>query len=238
MIAAYKTDVGLLRKNNEDRLYVDNELGLLIVADGMGGHRAGEVASQIAIDTIPSMLKLKAVGTAQIQKQILAALFKANEEILTAGETNPSFKEMGTTVVLALCRGDNIYIAHVGDSRAYIVRQNEIKCLTEDHSIVNNLLKAGKITHEEAVNHHQSHIITQALGSQSNIVPDVNSFTWSKGDYLLLCSDGLTDMVRDNRIKEVILKKGSLQEKVDRPIKMAKAQGGKDNITVILAYRD
>ena len=121
MITAYKTDVGLSRKNNEDRLYVDDELGLLIVADGMGGHRAGEVASQIAIDTIPSMLKLKAVGNAQIQKQILAALFKANEEILTAVETNPSFKEMGTTVVLALCRGDNIYIAHVGDSRAYLV---------------------------------------------------------------------------------------------------------------------
>ena len=238
MITAYKTDVGLLRKKNEDRLYVDNELGLLIVADGMGGHRAGEVASQIAIDTIPSMLKLKAVGKAQIQKQILAALFKANEEILTAVETNPSFKGMGTTVVLALCRGDNIYIAHVGDSRAYLVRQNEIKCLTEDHSIVNNLLKAGKITHEEAVNHHHSHIITQALGSQSNLVPDVNSFKWSKGDYLFLCSDGLTDMLRDNRINEVILKKGSLQEKVDKHIKMAKAQGGKDNITVILAYRD
>lgn len=238
MITAYKTDVGLLRKNNEDRLYVDNELGLLIVADGMGGHQAGEVASQIAIDTIPSMLKLKAVGNAQIQKQILAALFKANKEILIAVEKNPSFKEMGTTVVLALCRGDNIYIAHVGDSRAYLVRQNEIICLTEDHSIVNNLLKAGKITHEEARNHYHSHIITQALGSQSNLVPDVNSFTWSKGDYLLLCSDGLTDMVRDNRIKEVILKKGSLQKKVDKHIKMAKAQGGKDNITVILAYRD
>lgn len=238
MNIAYITDVGLVREDNEDSHYVDEELGLLIVADGIGGHQAGEVASQMAVEIIPLMLKMVLEKKDQIQKHILEAMYKANEEILAAAD-DPSLKGMGTTVVLALCKGDEIYIAHVGDSRAYLVRQNKMEQVTEDHSVVCQLLKAGKITREEARNHHLGHIITQAIGSQSYISPDINSFTWSEGDYLLLCSDGLTDLVEDEKIEGIILMEdGDLDAKCGRLVELAKRQGGKDNITVILACNE
>ena len=238
MNIAYITDVGLVREGNEDSLYVGEDLGLLIVADGIGGHQAGEVASQMAVEIISLMLKMVLEKKDQIQKHILEAMYKANEEILAAAD-DPSLKGMGTTVVLALCKGDEIYIAHVGDSRAYLVRQNKMEQVTEDHSVVGQLLKAGKITREEARNHHLGHIITQAIGSQSYISPDIHSFTWSEGDYLLLCSDGLTDLVEDEKIEGTILMgDGDLDAKCGRLVELAKRQGGKDNITVILACNE
>ena len=236
MKIAYKTDVGLVRKGNEDSLYVDEKLGLLIVADGIGGYQAGEVASQMAVEIIPPMLKDELEEKGQIQKRILEAIYKANDEILAAVGKDPSLKGMGTTVVLALCNDDEIYIAHVGDSRAYLVRKNKLEQVTEDHSVAFQLLKAGRITVEEARHHPLRHVITQALGTQSYLVPDINSFTWSKGGYLLLCSDGLTDMVEDKTIEEVVLReKGNLKAKCERMVELAKEAGGRDNITVILA---
>jgi len=234
MNITYVTDVGLVRENNEDRLYVSEELGLLIVADGVGGHQAGEVASQMAVEIIPLMLKMVLEKKDQIQKHILEAIYKTNEAILAAAN-DPSLKGMGTTVVLALCMGDEICIAHVGDSRAYLVRQNKMEQVTEDHSIVFQLLKSGKITRKEARHHHLGHVITQALGSQSWISPDINSYAWSEGDYLLLCSDGLTDLVEDEKIEETLLTEDrDLESKCGRLVELAKSAGGKDNITMIL----
>lgn len=240
MNIAHITDVGLVRVINEDNLYVDEELGLLIVADGIGGHQAGEVASQMAVEIISSMLKDGSEKKDQIQEHILEAIFKANEEILAAAAKDSSLDGMGTTVVLALCRGDEVHIAHVGDSRAYMVRQNKMEQVTEDHSVVTQLLKAGKITREEARHHHLGYIITQSIGGRrSYMVLDIKAFTWSKGDYLLLCSDGLTDMVEDEKIEEMISKEDRvLKGKCERLVELAKAQGGRDNITMILACNE
>ena len=240
MNIAYKTDVGLVREGNEDSLYVDEELGLLIVADGIGGHQAGEVASQMAADTIPSVLmsKVKPEKKDQIQRRIHEAIYKANEEIHAAVEKDPSLGGMGTTVVLALCRDDEIYIAHVGDSRAYLFRKNRMERVTEDHSVVFQLLKAGKITPEEMRGHPLRHIITQSLGS-SYLTPDINSFQWSHGDYVLLCSDGLTDFVEDEMIEKVVINADlDLEGKCEKLIELAKENGGADNITVILACNE
>lgn len=240
MKTACKTDIGLNRKNNEDSLYVDEELGLLIVADGIGGHQAGEVASQMAVATIAFILesKLKSEKRDKIQKHIIEAIYKANEEIFAAVEKDPSLEGMGTTVVLALCRADNVYIAHVGDSRAYLFRKNRMERVTEDHSVVFQLLKAGKITPEEMRYHPLRHMITQALGS-SYPAPDINSFQWSHGDYVLLCSDGLTDFVEDEMIEKVVINADlDIEGKCENLIEMAKEKGGADNITVILACNE
>ncbi len=240
MKTACKTDIGLNRKNNEDSFFVNVELGLLIVADGIGGHQAGEVASQMAVDTIPSVLmsKVKPEKKDQIQKHILEAIFKANEEILAAVEKDPLLEGMGTTVVLAVCRDDIVDIAHVGDSRAYLIRKNQMELVTEDHSAVFQLLKAGKITPEEMRYHPLRHMITQALGS-SYPNPDINRFQWSHGDYVLLCSDGLTDFVEAEMIEKVVLNADlDIEGKCKKLIDLAKENGGADNITVILACNE
>lgn len=235
MKIAYKTDVGLVREGNEDSLHVDEKAGLLIVADGIGGHQAGEVASQMAVEIIASMLKDGSEKQDTIRKLIIEAIFKTNEDIIHAAAKDISLQGMGTTIVLALCTDKKIHIAHVGDSRAYLIRQNKIEQVTEDHSVVTQLLKAGKITQQEARHHHLGNIITQSLGIRSYLAPDFNSFTWSTGDYLLLCSDGLTDMVDDEKIEETILEQIDLDTKCNKLVELAKKAGGKDNITIILA---
>ena len=237
MNVAYKTDVGLVRKKNEDSFYIDDKLDLLIIADGVGGHQAGEVASQMAVKIIPVMLKkiFKKKDQIQIQDQILEAIYKTNEKILITAK-DFSLNGMGTTLVLAFCIDNKIHITHVGDSRAYLVRQNKLELVTEDHSVVFRLLKTGELTEEEAQHHPLKHMITQSLGNKSHIFPDINCFTWSRGDFLLLCSDGLTDMVEDKKIEEIILLEDrNLDAKCEKLVELAKKRGGKDNITIILA---
>lgn len=227
---AYKSDAGLVRDNNEDSFFVDEEKGLLIVADGIGGHVAGEVASTTAIDTISSVL-----NSGKSENDLVKAIEKANEAIVNKINDDKDLTGMGTTVVAVLINKD-LNVAWVGDSRAYLIK-DEITQITEDHSVVTELIKAGKITEEQARHHHLRHIVTRALGGK-NSTPEVRTFSWEKGDYLLLCTDGLTDMVEDEEIKDVIKGKGSLKDKVDKLVDLAKAGGGKDNITIILAYKE
>lgn len=185
----------------------------------------------IALPSGDSILKKKD----RIQDLILEAVYKTHEDILIAAEDS-SLNGMGTTLVLAFCIDNKIYITHVGDSRAYLVRQNKLELVTEDHSVVFRLLKNGELTQEEAQHHPLKHMITQSLGNKSHIFPDINCFTWSKGDYLLLCSDGLTDMVEDKKIEEIILLENrDLDAKCENLVELAKKRGGKDNITIILA---
>ena len=238
MNVAHKTDVGLVRKKNEDSFYIDDKLNLLIIADGVGGHQAGEVASQMAVKIIPAMIKEILKKEDRIQDQILEAVYKTHEDILIAAEDS-LLNGMGTTLVLAFYIDNKIYITHVGDSRAYLVRQNKLELVTEDHSVVFQLLKTGELTQEEAQHHPLKHMITQSLGNKSHIFPDINCFTWSKGDYLLLCSDGLTDMVEDKKIEEIILLENrDLDAKCEKLLELAKKRGGKDNITIILACNE
>lgn len=241
MKVGYVTDVGKVREINEDSYYVDEEDGLFIVADGMGGHQAGEVASEMAVKTISSMIKeaiSQKVKDNQVPKVIKKAIGRANEEIYTKSMRNPDLNGMGTTVVLALCRNNKIYIAHVGDSRAYLIRKNMIKQLTEDHSVVANLIKAGEITAKEARTHHLRHVITRALGTSDNVEIDICSYYWQKGDYFLLCSDGLTDLMEDEEIKGIVLSGGDPQRSCEDLVNLANERGGRDNITVVLIYMD
>ena len=234
MKVAYRSDVGLVRTENEDSLFVDEGTGLFIVADGVGGEAAGKMASHTAVVEIASVLKNIKKDR---EKRILEALFKAHERILTLVKEDPSLTGMCTTVIVALCQNDCIHVAHVGDSRAYLI-QESTKLLTEDHSIVNQLVKSGKMTVEEARYHSLRNIITQALGGPSPLIPDYNTFSWGRGDHLLLCSDGLSDMVEDSKIGKIVLEKTSIEEKCEKLIAAAKENGGKDNISVILVYRD
>ena len=243
MQIGFATDKGKVREMNEDNFFVDKETGLFIVADGMGGYQGGEVASRIAVDVVSKFIKdnipLLSDKKEDIYKILMESLFRANEKIRIKSNSDMSLKGMGTTIVLVLCRNNGFYISHVGDSRAYLIRQENIKQLTEDHSVVAQMLKAGTITPEEARTHHLKHIITQALGTSLNIIPEIQFFKWEVGEYILLCSDGLTDMLDDQELVSTFLKCKREPEKCCKMlVKLANKKGGKDNITVIILYKD
>ena len=167
------------------------------------------------------------------------AIDNAHKDIIEQASNNPNLSGMGTTIVLALNQNSRFYVAHVGDSRAYIINILGIIPLTEDHSLVDSLVSTGQITKEEARNHTMRHVITQCLGSNDYFGPDIKIVNINKGDILLLCSDGLTDMVEDQVIKEVVLKYGGkLQKCADKLVKLANKNGGLDNITVVLVEND
>jgi PPM family protein phosphatase len=241
MKVAAKSDVGRVRTNNEDCLLIDEPLGLLIVADGMGGHVGGEVASAIAITAIAAYVKNLLVGPEPANRMaalLQAAIRTADEVIWAQAQTHRKLRGMGTTVVLALCQREQVYIAHVGDSRAYLFHHGELRQLTEDHSVVAQLIKAGRLTPRRARTHPLRHQITRSLGSRE-AVADFLCLPWQGGDYLLLCSDGLTNMLEDHHIEELILQGGTnVQAACEALVARANTNGGKDNISVILAYNN
>ena len=241
MNVAAKSDVGRVRTNNEDGVLIDKPLGLLMVADGMGGHAGGEVASAVALAAIAAYVKdhLTAPDPVDhIAALLQAAIRTADEAIWSHARAHRGLRGMGTTVVLALCRGDQAHIAHVGDSRAYLLQHGALRQVTEDHSVVAQLIKAGQLTPRRARSHPLRHQITRSLGSRQAIA-DLHDIPWQRGDYLLLCSDGLTNMVEDHHIEEVILREGTdIQAACEALIARANANGGEDNISVILARKD
>jgi len=234
MKIGFATDVGKVREINEDSLFVDEDTGLFIVADGMGGHQAGEVASEMAVKAISLSIKENLSNNNKILSMIKDSISRANNEIFNKSIKNPQLNGMGTTVVIGLLNKRKFYIANVGDSRAYVIRDNPIKQLTEDHSLVANLVKTGQITTEEAKVHPKRNIITKALGTAEEVKPDITSINIKKGDYILLCTDGLTDMLRDEDIKEIVLSSKETDEKCKALIALANEKGGRDNITVVL----
>ena len=238
MKVAYKTDVGRKRQNNEDSFYVDLEKRLFIVADGMGGHQAGEVASQIAVESLKnslSTLRLNEMESEKIKEHILRAMMNAHKDIIEKAKTDINLAGMGTTVVLALGIDDKYYISHVGDSRAYLIRNKNITQLTDDHTVVAELLKVKMITPEKVKTHHMRHVLTQALGSNTQIIPSIQDITLEEGDILLLCTDGLTDMLSDEEILSIVDEHGEdIKKSVQVLVDIANEKGGKDNITVLL----
>lgn len=243
---AGKTDVGCVRKNNEDNLAIDEQLGLLVVADGMGGHNAGEVASQIATSEIAKWArdylagdKVKVPdGNPELSvraRQLEFFVKTANTMIFEKGRSTAKDHGMGTTVVAALVDDASLTVAHVGDSRLYLWRKGRLEALTEDHSLVNDQVRRGLISAEEASRSAIQNILTRALGTEEHVMVDVADHPLLPGDVLLLASDGLMKMVSDAEIARVVGEEGEPAKIVDRLIEMSKAAGGVDNVTVIAA---
>jgi protein phosphatase len=228
--------IGLIRKNNEDNSCVFEDIPLLAVADGMGGHKAGEVASKLALDSLAHCLRENRDTLRTTPDQSLLQAFKyANSKVFDyAREHGDEFRGMGTTVTAIIPRGAKIYIAHVGDSRAYLVRGHEIKVLTDDHSLVNELLKSGGLTEAEAQNHPQRNILTRAIGTSQDVEVDIRTEPVAQGDIIVLCTDGLFNRVNLEEIKQMASQEESLGERAKHLVEMALDRGGADNITVVL----
>ncbi len=222
-----KTDKGLVREQNEDSMGYRNNL--FVVADGMGGHEAGEIASAIAVETI-----LATDLALNIPEALGAAVLAANEAILHEAERQPSLQGMGTTVVVLAWVEDEIFFTHVGDSRIYQLTDGTLKQLTEDHSLVVELVKNGGLTADEAKNHPQRNILTRALGTKGLSNIEVQTVSHAPGDKLLLCSDGLYSLLKDVELQEILSAVEPPQTIVDRLVDLANERGGNDNITLIL----
>ena len=252
---AAKTDPGRKRENNEDSFLTLPEQGLLLVADGMGGHNAGEVASAIAVETVSQEAEyLPALGAKlpwwkrlfrrkpppfNPVEWLHQTVTKANARIFQAAQATPDRKGMGTTLALVLKRDQALLTAHVGDSRVYRFRDNKLTQLTQDHSLAQELVRQGVMTEEEALYSAPSHVLTRALGVKEAVSEDIIYHSIEAGDIFLLCSDGLYTMVEDDDIAGVIRQdRLSLEEKSDRLVETANENGGEDNVTVVLAAFD
>ncbi|WP_219837725.1 Stp1/IreP family PP2C-type Ser/Thr phosphatase [Paenibacillus sp. R14(2021)] len=242
MKIALRSDIGKVRLVNEDRVWsevLEPGLVVAIVADGMGGHQAGEVASQLAVDTFREALNgsTAALPFEERKTLISQAILQANEIVFDMASNNEQYYNMGTTVVAALLSEDNAIIGHIGDSRAYQWRDGKLMLRTEDHTLVNELVKSGQITPEEAQNHPRRNVLTRALGTDEQVEVDVKGISWMKDDLLLLCSDGLSDMISTAAIVETLQQDElDLDQKADRLVQLALQAGGDDNITVILLH--
>jgi PPM family protein phosphatase len=224
-----RTDTGRQRRENEDSAYV--HAPLFVVADGMGGAQAGEVASRIAIETFERAPQTSGPPEARLAKLVR----DANHQIYDRSRAESSRAGMGTTLTAAYLDDARLAIAHVGDSRAYLFRDGELTRLTQDHSLVDELLRQGKLTEEQAAEHPQRSIITRALGPEPEVDVDTWTYPVRAGDVLLLCSDGLTSMISEGRVGEILAGADSLQDAADELIDEANEAGGRDNITVVLS---
>jgi len=249
LTAAGLTDVGRKRKGNEDFFHIDLERALFIVADGMGGHVAGEVASKLAVQTIQEFMRVSDTDSeitwpfefdknlSEGGNRIQVAIQLANREIVRHMATREEHRGMGTTVVTAVVEDDACYIGHVGDSRAYLVREGEIRQLTRDHTFVNEQVEKGFMSKAEAERHPARNILTRAVGSTEDLAVDISETPLQPGDFVLLCSDGLSSMVPDPEILGAILEKGAdMEEGCKKLVSLANEHGGWDNVTVVLFH--
>lgn len=226
------TDVGLVRKDNEDNYLVSEKRGLFVVADGMGGHDGGQLASTTAVsvldeELIDNVIKKDPIGS------LHKALITANQQIRKKSKEE-NLVGMGTTLTATILYDNYLHVVHIGDSRAYLFHENNLTLLTQDHSLVNELFKKGSITLEEAENHPQRNILTRALGSHEN--PEVDMFTRQvqKGDSIMLCTDGLYNYLTEEDMMIIINGQNTLEKKARSLVDMALDRGGSDNITVVL----
>ncbi|MCB4792687.1 MAG: Stp1/IreP family PP2C-type Ser/Thr phosphatase [Elusimicrobia bacterium] len=234
-----KTDLGKVRKNNEDNFTVDPAIGLFVVADGMGGHNSGEVASKIATDLIKNnlnQLMRKKTDQTGYSKHLLSSLQLANQAIYEASQNYKQNQGMGTTVVAVLSHDKMYTLGWVGDSRIYLVRHKNIQQLTTDHSLVQEQISKGLIKPEQAEFSEYKNILTRALGIAEKVEADVIEKPSLKDDYLILCTDGLTRAVSDAKILEVVMTIKDPQAICDKLVDLANENGGKDNCTVVVVY--
>ncbi len=229
------TSVGKIRAVNEDAFFVSppDESGslLAVVADGMGGHNAGEVASSEAINVIKDVFPDNEHDAKQM---LIEAINSANSTIYNMSLDKQTLYGMGTTITACVISGDKVTAAQVGDSRLYLIRDGMIIQITKDHSLVEMLIDNGSITKEDAKHHPQKNVITRAIGTDKEVSADIYEFSICEGDIILLCSDGLVNMVEDEKILSVITRSKAFEETADKLVKEAENAGGSDNITVIL----
>lgn len=241
-----KTDIGLKRSRNEDSLCADRQLALYVVCDGLGGRDAGDVASRLAVEIIRKHCEesrrnadLPIIGAYDVRfsprtNRLASAIRLANQAIHRAARTHPHQAGMATTVVSAVITGPILSVAHVGDSRMYLIRGDTIHPLTADHSFVAEQVRRGAMSEEEAERSPQKHIVTRALGIDEAVDVDLDEVQLMSGDRLLLCSDGLTRGVKPTEIMEAVRREDDPQAGTERLVEMATAAGGEDNTTVIL----
>jgi protein phosphatase len=245
VVAAGQTEVGCVRKHNEDNFLIDSDLGLFVVADGLGGHAAGEVASQIVVEKVGQFIThtLERDRTWPVEydvelpydgNRLKAALLLADQGILNDIRVNPERESMGSTVVACLVHKDRVTLVHVGDSRAYLLNSDGIQQITRDHSWVAEQVANGVLTPEEARKHPFRNVITQALGNGGDLDVAVQEVQVQELDRILLCSDGLSGMVPDDEIWDIVRKAPDVDEAVRRLIAKAMENGGEDNITVVI----
>jgi len=247
VLAKGLSDVGRKREHNEDALLVDADLRLFIVADGMGGHQGGGTASRIAVETIredvakarkddPAVLEHAGDGEGSPLRGVLrGAVERACRAIFSAAQGDPNLQGMGTTVTALLLNGESAFLAHVGDSRCYLVRGGKIEQISEDHSLVNEQLKAGAITPEEARTSRFRNIITRSVGFEEQVSVDLFGFEVRSGDRLVVCCDGLSNLVDDQEIQRVVAGY-SLDGAPQRLVEMANERGGDDNVTAVVIH--
>src|SRR5437588_1774398 len=224
----YRTDTGRQRRDNEDSAFA--RAPVFVVADGMGGAQAGEVASQIATEAFEAGLD----GSGSAEERLAGRVREANRRIYDRSRAELGREGMGTTLTAAYLGDGSVSIAHVGDSRAYLFREGELTRLTQDHSLVDELVRRGKLSPEQAAEHPQRSIITRALGPEPDVEVDTFTYPVRAGDVLLLCSDGLTSMISEDRVTEVLASSQTLEKAGARLIDEANEAGGRDNITVVL----
>ncbi|MEE1516465.1 MAG: Stp1/IreP family PP2C-type Ser/Thr phosphatase [Lachnospiraceae bacterium] len=234
------TNMGVRRNTNQDYAYVSeqnvgNLPNILIVADGMGGHKAGEVASELAVNAV-----LESIKQNESKDKITIieeAIAKANEKVLNMATSDEKFKGMGTTLVVATLENDILYVANVGDSRLYLIDNDDIRQITRDHSLVQEMVSLGELDKESARTHARKNVITRAIGVNEKIIADFFEVDISENTKILLCSDGLSNMVEDSQINDIVKECAgkTLEDTVHKLIDIANENGGLDNIAVVLA---
>jgi len=241
-----KTDQGQARKHNEDAIFWDFKRGFALLADGMGGHNAGDVASRLCLEKLNALLvsaldksleNLRPNKGVSKQATLMRRLIsKANTAVYENAQDNKEREGMGTTLASLLFYDDKVVAAHLGDSRIYRLRNRKLEQLTTDHSLVQELLEKGVISEEELVDNPYSHVITQAVGIRPRAIAEINEYDVVPGDVFLLCSDGLTDMVSDDEIRDSLIAADGYWDKASQKlVDLANQHGGHDNISVILA---
>lgn len=235
-----QTDAGLVRKNNEDAVTFDADMRVVVLADGMGGYNAGEVASSMAATSIHSELGRwlrEASGSARgrdVRRAMEICVDNANLAVYNAANVNAQYAGMGTTLVVGVFVNDTLYLGHIGDSRCYRWRDGALTQITKDHSLLQEQLDAGIISVEQAATSSIKNLVTRALGVEESVLLEVNEFAVQAGDIYLLCSDGLSDMVDDVTIAKIIAAGDALEPLAGQLVAAANANGGRDNISVVL----
>lgn len=244
---AGETDVGMKRTHNEDYLYLPDEERLVMVADGMGGHASGDLASRLAVDTVVDFFRATAEEPAvtwpflldrenrQHENRLITGIKLANLKIFEAAQRNPRFRGMGTTIVSCFFCEDLVLVAHVGDSRVYQMRNGTLRQVTEDHSLLNDYIKMKRISPEEVDRFPHKNVIVRALGMKETVAVDIIREQPQVGDVYLLCSDGLSGMVIDDEMRKILESEKDLDRSCEKLIELANGKGGVDNITVALA---
>jgi len=237
------TDVGKEREENEDTFLVEPEIGLFLVSDGMGGHRGGALASRIVAEDLSVLIetrlgKLKSESNRAIRSMFKKAISQQSRHLRMEADSESGYKGMGATLALALLRKDRAYIANIGDSRVYRLRKGRFDQLSRDHSVISELLERGKIEPEEAEDHSALGEITRYMGMEEKARPFVRTFQLKKDDCLLLCTDGLTDMLNEKEISAYLKDHADPQGVCNALVEAANAAGGHDNITVIVIRQD